>query len=267
MKNIKENNDGFGQKFNNLLNRYTLRFNGHMEEKYIDSMRPKFIAQLRIAMIVAIILFGLFGILDIEIVPAGVEAIWFIRYRVYIPVLVAALLLSYTSFFQKHIQPLASFMIFFSGAAILSMFAVHPVVTDQINFTGLLLIIFFGYAFLRIRFIWASLAGWSILAGYFALEAFFVDNPFVIFITNTVYLLTSNILGMVAAYYIEFSARKDFYSNYQLEKEKEHNARPNLYLEDKIAERTSELRRANTELERQMQERVEAEEALRKSEQ
>jgi PAS domain S-box-containing protein len=266
---IRNKNSGkkIHKGFAESINRFTLSFKGDLEREFKEQSIDGLLPQLRLAIISAIILFGAFGFLDHEVVPGGdVAPIWFVRYKIYIPVMLAALLFTFTSAFRKIAQPFVCFLVFFTGGCIIFMFYLVPPEAKAINYFGLIILVVFSYSFVRLRFIWAIVAGWGIHLVYIAVEMFLLDSGVALLLSNNFYLLTANLLGMIAGYYLEYYNRRDFYTARLLEKEKENTARLNIELEEKIVDRTAELRRINQNLKKEMQERSQTEEALRNSE-
>jgi PAS domain S-box-containing protein len=125
---------------------------------------------------------------------------------------------------------------------------------------------FFGYAFIRERFIFASVSGCSLLVSYLLTSVYVIGTPFEVLFHDILYLSCANLLGMIICYFMEYSARRDFFlvNLYQEEREKVEIA--NQELERRVEDRTNELQRTNEELSLENIERRRAEIALRESE-
>ena len=50
-----------------------------------------------------------------------------------------------------------------AGAGITAMVVIAPPPVNYSYYAGNILVIVFGYTFLRLRFVWASLAGWVVV--------------------------------------------------------------------------------------------------------
>jgi signal transduction histidine kinase len=109
---------------------------------------------------------------------------------------------------------------------------------------GLMLVLFAGYFFIKLRFLMASVAGWSLLLIYNAGAVFFSDAPGELIINNNFFFISANIIGMMGAYNIEFLTRRDYYLNKKLDARQQEIAEANRNLEQKIQERTAQLREA-----------------------
>ncbi|MEA3460262.1 MAG: histidine kinase dimerization/phospho-acceptor domain-containing protein, partial [Bacteroidota bacterium] len=119
-------------------------------------------------------------------------------------------------------------------------------------YVGLLLIFSLGYTFVRLRFIYATIAGWAIVVFYEVAAIWISNTPFEILISNNFFFISANLIGMVVCYHIEKSVRKDFYMRVLLEKEQENVRAANSKLEIRVEERTRQLSRANRDLKKEI---------------
>jgi len=108
-------------------------------------------------------------------------------------------------------------------------------------YAGLMLVFSAGYFFVKLRFFLASLAGWLTLLFFNIGAIFFSDTTTFMIISNNFFFIAANLIGMVAAYHIEFYARRDFFLNLQLDHRNAEIAEANTNLELKVDERTKEL--------------------------
>ena len=120
-------------------------------------------------------------------------------------------------------------------------------------YAGLILIFIFGYTFIRARFIYASLAGWSIVISYEIAAIFLLETPIEILINNNYFFISANIIGMFISYFMEFSARRDFIMRLLLEKEQEKVKLINNELEKRVQSRTQELSKTNRDLKKEIE--------------
>jgi signal transduction histidine kinase/ActR/RegA family two-component response regulator len=80
-----------------------------------------------------------------------------------------------------------------------------------------------------------------------------LDTPFDIFFHNFIYLNIANFLGMIICYFMERSARWDYFLTRLYNEEKEKAELANLDLEKRVAERTAEILEANRRLMQEME--------------
>jgi signal transduction histidine kinase/ActR/RegA family two-component response regulator len=127
-------------------------------------------------------------------------------------------------------------------------------------------VLIFGYVFLRIRFIWASIAGWAIVAFYEIAAIWLSSTPVTILFNNNFFFISANFIGMFACYSIEYYSRRDFYLVKLLEIEQKKVNAANLELEERVKVRTSQLMKANEELTFEIEAHRKAEEEKRELE-
>ncbi|MBW1789908.1 MAG: PAS domain S-box protein, partial [Deltaproteobacteria bacterium] len=219
------------------------------------------------AILMAIFFYGIFGFLDVWLVPEVKNKLWFIRYAVFVPFALAVFLLSFYKHFNKLMQFCAAAVVLLAGLGIVAMVLIAPPPGNYSYYAGLILVLFFGYTFFKLRFIWATVVGWTIVIVYELAAIGLAHTPMSILVNNNFFFLAGNFIGMVACYSIEFSSRKDFLQVRLLETEREKVKAANRELEKRVMDRTSELAAANKELRQEIIEHRQTEAALRGSEQ
>lgn len=247
------------------MNVFTLSFQEDFEKAYIDDFFQKSLKHIRIALLIAIVFYDLFGILDVWAVPSVKYQFWFIRYAIMTPVFLGIILFSYSGNFKKFIQPTLVACLFLAGFGILVMIMIAPAPISYSYYAGILLVLIYGYTFLKIRFIWAALAGWLLVIAYVIITIGFRQTPFTILIQNNFFLITGNIFCMFASYSIEFYSRKDFVRAHLLEKDKNQFDTASHLLGKKVKEHTSQIEKTNLKLKEEITLRSMAEEALQKA--
>ena len=79
------------------VNLITLSFPRELEEAFLEDYFQRSLRHVRIALLLAIFFYGIFGILDAWIAPDVKEKLWFIRYVVFVPFAFAVFLFSFSS--------------------------------------------------------------------------------------------------------------------------------------------------------------------------
>ena len=206
------------------------------------------------------------GILELVLFPESKAAVWTIRYGIVIPIFMVGLLFSFSAYYAKFWQLIQSVYILVTGIGFLMMIILGPKPAVFSYYVGIIVSMFFGYTFIRERFIYASASGCLLWISYLLASIYIIDTPFNILFHDTLYLSCANLLGMMICYFMEYSARRDFYlvNLYQEEREKVNVA--NLELERRVKDRTNELSQTNKDLRQEISERQRAESALRESE-
>jgi len=91
---------------------------------------------------------------------------------------------------------------------------------------------------MKLRFVPAVIAALVLWAGYNVADVFIRDTPVPILLSNNLYLLGANVVGMFAAYHMELYTRRDFLQRRRLEEEEARSERLLLnVLPPSIAER------------------------------
>jgi two-component system cell cycle sensor histidine kinase/response regulator CckA len=242
------------------LNPLTLAFPGDLENLFLEDFYTTALPMIRLSLLSAMFLYGFFGILDAQLVPALKEKLFFIRFAIVWPVLVSVIAFSFTSIFKKYSQQASAFALIVAGGGIIAMIAIIPPPVNHSYYAGLILVFIWGYTFGRMRFVWATAAGWIIVAFYEIVAIAVTETPVSILIGNNFFFISANIIGMFACYSIEYYARRDFFLAMHLEKEKAIIRDVNQKLELIIQERTSQLLKTNVDLRQEIEERKRAEE-------
>ena len=248
------------------VNWLTLSFPGSLEEPFLKEYAKESLRHVRTALIVAIFFYGFFGILDAWLVPEVKRKLWVIRYAIFLPFTLTIFLLSFSNHFKKYMQAAGVAVVLVAGMGIIAMILIAPSPGKESYYAGLILVLIFGYTFLKLRFIWASLAGWFLVIAYEITATWVSQTPIRVLVNNNFFFLSANIVGMFACYSIEFYSRKDFMQSGLLESEKKKVHAANRKLEKRVEERTAQLVNANEDLKQEIIERKLADKALREGE-
>jgi hypothetical protein len=223
------------------LNYLTLSYTGpliHYEKDFQEDYFIRSLNPFRFSIILSMIFYGAFAFLDAVTVPTLKEFFWFIRFGIVFPLLIAVFIFSYSKTFKKYMQFIISFIMFTTGLGIIIMIIFAAKVGNYSYYAGLILIFIFGYTFIRARFIYALIAGWSIVISYEISAIWLSQTPITILINNNYFFISANIIGMFISYFLELSARKEYYMRILLEQEKENVKSANDALEKRVQERT-----------------------------
>lgn len=222
-----------------------LRFPEDVEAEFREDYHVNTISTTRLALVLGLILYSLFGILDIYAIPISKDVVWVIRYGMIAPIMVLALVASYSSNFQKYIQLIMGIVVAVAGLGIVAMISItrEAEFGNRFYFTGLILISMWGYSLSRLRFWHAVLANVVIMLGYefasIAVKQLLTsETGIVIFTMHNFFFLGANVIGMFASYTLERYTRRDFLQKYTIQAERDQADRV-LYnvLPENIAER------------------------------
>ncbi|KQC08224.1 MAG: hypothetical protein APR62_05165 [Smithella sp. SDB] len=251
------------------LHLLTLKFSGkssNLETLFLSNYYRVSLPQIRIFLILGALLYATFGVLDSLLMPQQKYTVWVIRFVIVCPLLIGVLLISFLNFFERHMQPILASILIIAGGGIICMIAIAPPPVNYYYYAGLMLVFMWGYTFIRLQFLWASLAGWMLVVLYEITAIWINPIPFDILINNNFFLISANALGMLACYFIEFYARRDFFLTQQLEVERERVNEVNQELEERVKRRTADYLLTNQALKQEIASHKQAVEALRLSE-
>lgn len=222
-----------------IYNKITLAFPEKEEKLFKEKYFIDSLYQFRVSFVLVTVLYGLFGFLDPLMLPEYARIFHIIRFVFVIPVFTTVFLLSFTKIFPKIWQLLVFIGAIVGGTGVSIMIMLVP--ENYVYYAGMMLIFSAAYFFVKLRFFQASLAGWIILLIYNLLVIFYAHPPHMIILSTNFFFISANIMGMFAAYNIEFYARRNFSLNQELDRERLLVESVNKNLEKAVNERTNEL--------------------------
>lgn len=204
------------------LHPLTLRFaSPEREAQFAKDYFRKSVRLVRLAILIGCGQFALFGFLDAAMVPDSAGEVRLLRVVVCL-VLLALFGLTYTRHFRpRTMQPFISLVPIVAGVGV----TVLALIAQNENayydyYAGMMIILIFVHALLRLRFVYASAVGWAIIGLYQLVTIVAIPTPLAVLINNSFFLASANISGMVASYALEFYVRRLFEKNQTLD---EHN--------------------------------------------
>lgn len=236
-----------------------LSFPGELEKDFRNDYYLNSLKTVRFSLLAGIVLYSFFGILDATLAPDMKTTLWGIRFGVVCPFLLGVIGFSYFPAFKRFFQISVASAMIVSGSAIIYMIAILPPPVNQTYYAGLILVFIWGYTFTRVRFIWATSAGWILVALYEVVAIGLSKSPISVLMNNNFFFISSNLVGMFACYFIEYYTRRDFFLAFRLEKEQEKVKSANRRLEKIVMKRTAQLQAKNKELSDEIEERRRAE--------
>jgi signal transduction histidine kinase len=241
---------------------YDLRFTGpssHLETPFREDYAQRSVKHARLALLLGILLFAAFGILDALLLPEVKESLWAIRFGVMIPATLVVFLTTWTDWFSRWMQLILAATVVGAGSGITAMVVIAPPPVNHLYYVGNILVIIFGYTFFRLRFVWGTLSGWIVVALYQFAALVLVETPTEILVNNSFFFFSANFIGMVACYAMEYYARRDFFLVHALSRERARVEAAREELEERVEERTRELSLINLTLEKEVVQRRQAE--------
>ena len=193
------------------LNYLTLRFlSENLEEQYKRTSVKQSLRVIRAAILLGCILFPIFGILDIWMVPESLGTVWGIRLCV-VMFLIVMYLLTFSLVFRDHMYFFLDLLTLIIGAGVISMVLVSEFEGGYFYYAGLMLVIQFAHGLIRLRFIHATIVTILIAVTYLLLAWGVKNTPGTIIINNSFFLFSTVIIGMFISYALEFYMRGNFW--------------------------------------------------------
>jgi len=225
-----------------------LRFGDDLEPDFTKYHLEHSLPFARFALILAVLLYALFGILDFFIVPDAARWIWLIRYAIFCPAALIVLGLTFTRWFKPVMQPILAGVAALAGLGIVAMIAIAHPSAGYLYYAGLLLVIPWAYTVLQLRFSYATRACLAIIIGYEIVAVWLEPTPIQILINNNFFFLSAVIIGMVAGFTIERGLRTDFLQRRLIEAQRAELAVHNAQLDSELQKSLDRLRRQAAEL-------------------
>ena len=195
------------------MNPLSLRFGDKaLEDRFVRESLRSAMPVIRLFLLSAAILCALFGLLDPFTEPLGYGRFWVIRFGFIVTSLLAALALTYTPLFVRHAQLIMSGGMLCSGGGILLMIALATGPAKETYYAGLILVVIYGSALVRLHHLNALMAATALFAAY-QLVAFDINPmPLRTVFSNDFFFAISILVGAFSSFFQEFYIRRNFIS-------------------------------------------------------
>lgn len=226
-----------------------LRFSpSDLEAEFRRMYVGRFLTQIRVALLLALVLYATFGALDPFVVPNAVRFAWILRYAIGCPLIALTFALSFTRQVERWIHAAVVFLSLMVGISIIAIMWVDGSPSSHQYYAGLMLVSIYLYSFVRLPFVPATVTGWSLMTVYEigAWSTGVVPTP--VLVSNSIFLLSINSIGMSACYWMERSSRVDFLQQRLIDRQAEGLRRALSDLEARNAELDSFVYSASHDL-------------------
>jgi signal transduction histidine kinase len=193
------------------LHPISLRFaRPDLEREFQHAHFRRFLPQIRVALLLALFLYAIFGALDPFVVPQATRLAWFLRYAIGCPLILLAVALSFTSGFERWAPWAWAGLGLYVGGSLIAMMWRDSSALSHLYYAGLTLTCVYLYTFVRLSFVAASVTCWSLVVVYQATALWSGATPTPVLVSNALFLLSINIIGMSVCYWMERGGRVDF---------------------------------------------------------
>jgi len=205
-------------------NVFTLTFTDNsLEAGFQASHAKNVLPQIRLAIVIAAVLYGFFSVLDFIIIPENRFDALLVRFAFAIPLFVLGYLATFRTYFRKRLQLLVSVIVCIAGFGIALIAIRYQHVKSDIFFTGTLLPLFWAFLYSGLRFVNAVKISLVLIVIYEILFYFFSDIHFETFVGLNFFLFTSLVIGILGGHTIERYYRRDFVNQRLINAEKQKN--------------------------------------------
>ena len=206
------------------VNKFTLTFKSkEFENNFMaDFFESSKISQ-RVSIFLSLLLFSLFGLMDLILFSGkDLQTILMFRFLLGVPSMLAFFVISFSSIYKKYWQEILGFAIFMVGLSTVFIIIAMPHPQRDFNFPGLMLILFYGFVVMKLRFIYSIFVSFSLTILYVIFAITLTDVKMENLINNTSFFLATNVMGIYASYLIELYERKEYFLRVATQLEKEH---------------------------------------------
>ncbi len=175
--------------------------------------------QVRVALTLAIVIYSLMGLIDLQYPEPTRTVLWTIRYAGILPIMVSVLVLTFFRACRRYMEIALGVGI----TAVTINVALVPVVLPsfQVNQLGIVILMMYAFTAVRLRFIPATLTGLGIFLSYNILDVGFGKTAIAPLIEFNLYLFAAFCIGMLTSYQIEKYLRQDYLHDRLLREEQE----------------------------------------------
>jgi PAS domain S-box-containing protein len=237
------------------INWFTATFPEKLEREYNSFVIKKNLKLIRIMVALALTIYLVFGLGDFIISDFENKAIWTIRLGIVTPLAVVIFLSTFSKLVFKLYDLIFSLLFAAGGFGSLYRLATSDYIESSTYFPGLLLIIFFCFTLLNIKFIWASFTGLFIIFSYMIIASENPNVPSELLSYHFFFIITVQIFGMTTNYILNRQGRTTYKFNMKLNFEKEDIESNKEKLENLVDERTNELMLLNLTLKEEVLEK------------
>ncbi len=188
--------------------------------RFADEHLTRSMPIIRLSLLLGTLLYGAFGILDQYIMADVLTQAWSIRYGFVCPVLMGVLFFSYSRFFRPMAQFALSAGMLAAGLGVLGMSAIATYPGNYYYYAGLIVVLIYCLALIRLRFIYAAAITLGLFALYQITATIINPIPFRELLNNDFFLGVSLAVGIFSSYAQEIYIRYNFVNADLLTREK-----------------------------------------------
>ena len=204
----------------NSLNPYTLSFrDASLETTYRHQYADWLRFQSRVAIVVGLGLYMLYGLVDLAEHHARLELIWELRTAA-MSIAVLCLVYTFTRAFERHNQVAMSMAGLAAFGGIVAIQQTLSFDAASHYFPGLVLALFWTYLFLGVRFVTALIVGIGATLAYNVSLLLGFDPGYAVYVDQNFHLFAANVIGGFSSYILERQRRDLFEQQREIDRER-----------------------------------------------
>ncbi len=229
----------FSQRYR-IVNPLTLVFcDSGLEQEYQTNLATNIARQVRIALVLAFVLYLNFAFLDYLLVPELMWALWGIR-AVTCSLLALLFFISFQPFFQRIHQQVIFTSSMVAATGIFAMLLITHNQYSHYYYAGINLCITWTLFIVGLRFMNALQTVCLIVLLYNCI-AFYKHLPLVDIISNNFFLVSNAVIGIFAGYTIEQHSRWQFYQSLVIKINTQRTAEQEIARQREMLQRNEKL--------------------------
>ncbi len=205
------------------LNPFTLAFPKSMEIPFLERYFKDSIAQSTLAMIVGGFFYSSFFFLDYFLAPEHFVEFIKIRFGVTWFMVLTSILIINKIKNKSLAQPIIALTVVSVASTIVYFIVIAQEQLSEYYYVGIIVVYFWSYSFLKLRFIWATISGFLILLFYELSAILIIEIDFELLVVSSSFLIGANFVGMLISYSLEYYSRKDYFQRELLKRSFEAN--------------------------------------------
>src|SRR5262245_43535444 len=117
----------------------TLRFGESVEAEFRAAHAAESLPQVRLGLLLGVLMYALFGVLDLQVAPERTIVLWLIRYAIVCPALTACFMFTWSPVFPRYKEAALVAAMSISIAGIIGIVALTPPPGNDLHYAGLIL--------------------------------------------------------------------------------------------------------------------------------
>lgn len=190
-----------------------IRFDRTTEGEFRGQYQETMVPVLRHALALAAILVAMITALDWFLMPqAFAMKTTALRCGIMLPAIGAVLAMTYVPQLHRYLTAMALTLALVVGGSVLAVGALANVYETGSLFSGMIVVIIYGYLFFGMRVIWATCAGVPLMLAHTILQVVYGAPPAVV-AYSALFLTFANLVGAAGCYLLEMLGRRIFLEN------------------------------------------------------